>query len=52
LVVTFVRRYDRSAGVGTVIALMLPYAVFLLAAWTALFLLWYGLGIPFGPNLN
>jgi len=52
LVVTFVRRYDRSAGVGTVIALMLPYAIFLLAAWTALFLLWYGLGIPFGPNLN
>jgi aminobenzoyl-glutamate transport protein len=50
LIVTFVQRYDKSAGVGTVIALMLPYAVVVLAAWTALVLVWYALGIPFGPG--
>jgi aminobenzoyl-glutamate transport protein len=49
LIVTFVRRYDPSAGVGTVIALMLPYAVVLLVVWTVLLLVWNGLGIPFGP---
>lgn len=50
LIVTFVRRYDPSAGVGTVIALMLPYAVVLLVVWTVLLLVWNGLGIPFGPG--
>jgi aminobenzoyl-glutamate transport protein len=50
LIVTFVRRYDKSAGVGTVIALMLPYAAILLAVWTLLVLAWHAFGIPFGPG--
>lgn len=50
LIVTFVRRYDKSAGVGTVIALMLPYAVVLLVVWTVIVVLWYALGVPFGPG--
>jgi len=50
LIVTFVQRYDKAAGVGTVIALMLPYAVILLPVWTVLVLVWYALGIPFGPG--
>jgi aminobenzoyl-glutamate transport protein len=50
LIVTFVRRYDKTAGVGTVIALMLPYAVALLVVWTALVLAWHAFGIPFGPG--
>ncbi len=52
LIVTFAQRYQKDAGVGTVIALMLPHALALLAAWTALLLLWYGLGLPFGPGLG
>jgi aminobenzoyl-glutamate transport protein len=50
LIVTFVQRYDKSAGVGTVIALMLPYAVILLAVWTVLLLAWHALGLPLGPG--
>ena len=50
LIVTFVQRYDKNAGVGTVIALMLPYAVILIATWTVLLLVWHALGIPFGPG--
>jgi len=50
LIVTFVQRYQKDAGVGTVIALMLPYAIFLLASWTLLLLAWYALGLPFGPG--
>ncbi|MBP7013527.1 MAG: AbgT family transporter [Steroidobacteraceae bacterium] len=50
LIVTFVRRYDQSAGVGTVIALMLPYAVALLGVWIVLLLAWHAFGIPFGPG--
>jgi aminobenzoyl-glutamate transport protein len=50
LVVTFVQRYRKDAGVGTVVALMLPYAVVLIVVWTLLLLAWYALGLPFGPG--
>jgi len=50
LMVVFVARYQRDAGVGTVIALMIPYALILTVVWTAFFLLWYALGIPLGPG--
>ncbi len=50
LIVTFVQRYRKDAGVGTVIALMLPYAAALLAAWTILLIVWHTLGIPYGPG--
>jgi aminobenzoyl-glutamate transport protein len=50
LVVGFARRWDKSAGVGTVVAMMLPYAAATFVVWTALFLGWYLFGLPFGPK--
>ena len=50
LVVTFAQRYDRNAGVGTIIAMMLPYGVAVSVVWILLFLAWELLGIPFGPG--
>lgn len=50
LIVTFVQRYDKSAGVGTVMALMMPYAIIMLGVWIVLVLAWHGLGIPYGPG--
>jgi aminobenzoyl-glutamate transport protein len=50
LIVTFVQRYQKDAGVGTVVALMLPYAVVLLVVWTVLLVVWNALGLPFGPG--
>src|SRR3954452_1277491 len=50
LIVVFVRRYDKTAGIGTVVSLMLPYVVILSIAWILLFIVWYLLGIPFGPG--
>src|SRR5262249_7530264 len=49
-IVTIAQRYQKDAGLGTVIALMLPYAVVLLIAWILLFILWFVLGIPLGPG--
>ena len=44
-------RYDKKLGIGTVIAMMLPYSMFFLILWTALFFLWtFGLGLPVGPG--
>ncbi len=50
LIVVFASRYDRRSGIGTVIALMLPYALLLTVIWTLFFLLWYVAGIPLGPG--
>jgi aminobenzoyl-glutamate transport protein len=48
LVVGFAQKYDKNAGVGTVVALMLPYVIWILVLWTLLFAAWYLLGLPWG----
>jgi aminobenzoyl-glutamate transport protein len=48
-VVLQVQRWRKSAGIGTVVAMMLPYTLVLIVAWTAFYILWYALGIPWGP---
>jgi aminobenzoyl-glutamate transport protein len=50
LIVVFAARYDRRAGIGTVIALMLPYMLLLYVGWILLFVAWYLVGIPWGPG--
>ena len=49
-IVVVAQRYKRDAGLGTVISLMLPYTLVTLVVWTLFFVLWYALGIPFGPG--
>ncbi|MFO7664667.1 MAG: AbgT family transporter [Chloroflexota bacterium] len=49
-VLTVVQRYDKKAGIGTLVALMLPYVLWIGLAWIALFVLWYVLGLPLGPG--
>lgn len=48
LIVVFAKRYDRNSGIGTVIALMLPYFFIITIAWIIFFVIWYLLGIPMG----
>lgn len=48
MIVTFAERYQKGAGVGTVIALMLPYIVVLAVVWTAFLAAWQLLGLPWG----
>jgi aminobenzoyl-glutamate transport protein len=50
LIVVFAKRYDKRSGIGTVIALMLPYFVALTIVWTLFFVAWYLIGIPLGPG--
>ena len=52
LIVAFVQRYDPKAGIGTVIATMLPYSIALLVVWMALVSLWLLLGLPLGPGAD
>jgi aminobenzoyl-glutamate transport protein len=48
LVVGFAQKYDKNAGVGTVVSLMLPYVVITFVLWTALLAGWQVLGLPWG----
>ncbi len=48
LVVGFAQKYDKSAGVGTIVSLMLPYVVLMFVLWTVLFAVWKALGLPWG----
>ena len=48
LVVTFAQKYDKNAGVGTVVSLMLPFVIWMIILWTSLFALWFWLGLPWG----
>jgi aminobenzoyl-glutamate transport protein len=48
MIVTFAQRYQKDAGVGTVIALMLPYVALMIVTWTVLLVAWQLLGLPWG----
>lgn len=50
LIVAFVARYQPKAGIGTVIATMLPYTVAFLITWTILLIIWVLAGWPTGPG--
>jgi aminobenzoyl-glutamate transport protein len=50
LIVVFAQRYQRDAGIGTVLALMVPYTLVLTVAWAVFFVVWYAIGIPVGPG--
>lgn len=48
LVVGFIQKYDKTAGVGTLVSLMLPYVIWMFVLWTGLFAVWQVLGLPWG----
>jgi len=50
MIVTFCQRYEKDAGVGTVIALMLPYVGIIAVVWLVLFAIWQIFGLPWGIN--
>jgi len=50
LTVAFFQKYDKKAGIGSVISTMLPYSLFFLIGWIGLFIVWYLLGLPLGPG--
>jgi aminobenzoyl-glutamate transport protein len=49
-IVTVAQRYDKKAGIGTIIALMLPYVIFIAVSWIVLFAVWWIFKIPLGPG--
>ncbi len=50
IILVFMQRYAPKAGIGTLVALMLPYALAFGLFWTALLVVWMSLGLPLGPE--
>ncbi|HVG60115.1 MAG TPA: AbgT family transporter [Hyalangium sp.] len=50
LIIAFVQRYEGKAGIGTVVATMLPYTLVFLVCWSLLLVVWMALGLPLGPG--
>ena len=50
LIVVFAQRCQKDAGVGTVVAMMLPYCIAISVVWILLFLVRELPGLPFGPG--
>lgn len=48
IVVAFAQRHNDKAGIGTLMALMLPYAAAFFVSWTLLLLVWIATGAPLG----
>lgn len=50
LIVAFLNKYDKKAGIGTIVATMLPYSFVFFIVWTILLIIWVLVGIPVGPD--
>jgi aminobenzoyl-glutamate transport protein len=50
LVLACFQRHDPKAGVGTLVATMLPYAIAFGIGWTLLLVAWAAFGLPLGPG--
>ena len=50
LIVAFMQKYEPKAGIGTIIATMLPYSLVFLIVWTVILIVWMLVGLPIGPD--
>ena len=50
LVVAFAQKYDRQAGIGTIMAMMMPYSIAFFIGWTLFLIIWFWFGLPLGPG--
>ena len=50
VVVAFAQRYKSDTGIGTIMALMLPYSVVMFIGWAILLAVWMLFGWPLGPG--
>ncbi|MFJ5771855.1 AbgT family transporter [Psychrobacillus sp. NPDC093180] len=52
IILSFMHVYDKKAGIGTLMSLMIPYTIAFLIVWTILMLVFALFGIPIGPGVS
>lgn len=50
LIIAFMQRYEKRAGLGTLVATMLPYTLVFLVLWSLMLGAWIALDLPLGPG--
>jgi aminobenzoyl-glutamate transport protein len=50
IILAVFQKYRAGAGLGSLMALMVPYSVVMGVIWTAALLVWFALGLPLGPG--
>jgi aminobenzoyl-glutamate transport protein len=50
LIIVFAQKYQPDLGIGTIISLMLPYAIVFAVVRIVMLVIWMLLGIPVGPG--
>jgi len=50
LIISMIQRYDKTAGLGTLISTMLPYTVVFFIIWSLLLIGWVSFDLPLGPG--
>jgi aminobenzoyl-glutamate transport protein len=50
IILAMFQKYRKSAGLGTLIALMVPYSLVLALLWTGMLLVWFFVGADLGPS--
>ncbi len=48
IILVFAQKYMPKAGIGTLVSLMLPYALAMWVAWTVMLVVWILIGAPLG----
>ncbi len=50
LILGFALRYEPKTGIGTMLAMMLPYSIAFLVFWSLMLMGWILIGLPMGPG--
>lgn len=50
VVLAFAKKYDKNAGMGTIMSNMIPYSISFLVVWSILLALFMVFGLPLGPG--
>ncbi|MFO7924383.1 MAG: AbgT family transporter [Bacteroidales bacterium] len=48
LLLGWINKYNNKIGIGTIVSLLVPYAVILFFMWVVMLFIWYGLNLPIG----
>ncbi|MFM9996854.1 MAG: AbgT family transporter [Phycisphaerales bacterium] len=50
VILAVVQKYAPRSGMGTLVSMMLPYAIIFAVVWAAMLVLWMQIGAPLGPG--
>ena len=48
LLLGWIHKYNKNIGIGTIVSLLIPYAIILFVMWVVLLFVWYGFQLPVG----